>query len=201
MQQRKRKTRFPCPRCGLNPQLCICELIPKLTLQTRLLLVVHAKELKRTTNSGRLALEALNNSAMKIRGVIGEDLDLTDQLTPEYHSLLFFPSENAIELTHEFRQTIQKPVQLIVPDGSWRQAAKVQVRHTELAGLTRVMITEKNTARHHLRNESTSFGMSTLESIAKAFLVLEGAAAGQALKSLYEAKLNATLKGRGVISD
>lgn len=202
---RKRKTKLPCPRCGLNLKLCICELIPTLNLATRVLLVVHAKELKRTTNSGRLALHALTNSAIRIRGVIGENLDLTGDLTPDYQSVLFYPSEDASELNAEFMQSlrrqVQLPVQLIVPDGNWRQAAKVATRHPELQYLPRVKITTPNTARHHLRAESTEYGMSTLEAIAKALGVIEGPEAELALTKLYRAKLSATLKGRGIISD
>ncbi len=198
---RKRKTKMPCPRCGLNPALCICDLIPTLNLVTRVLLVVHAKELKRTTNSGRLALEALTNSSLKIRGIIGENLDLTPDLTTGYQSLLFYPSEDARELNSDFMKTIKKPVQLIVPDGNWRQASKVATRHQELNDIPRVKITTPNTALHHLRAESTEYGMSTLEAIAKALGVIEGPEAEAALTRLYRAKLEATLKGRGIISD
>ena len=198
---RKRKTKMPCLRCGLNPTLCICYLIPTLNLVTRILLVVHTKELKRTTNSGRLALEALTNSSLKIRGIIGENLDLTPDLTTSYQSLLFYPSEDARELNSDFMKTIKKPVQLIVPDGNWRQASKVATRHRELKDIPRVKITTPNTARHHLRAESTEYGMSTLEAIAKALGVIEGPEAEAALTRLYRAKLEATLKGRGIISD
>lgn len=198
---RKRKTKLPCPRCALNPTLCICELIPTLNLATRVLLVVHVKELKRTTNSGRLALEALTNSSLKIRGAIGENLDLSEDLTTEYQSLLFYPSEDAIELNRDFTKAIKQPIQLIVPDGNWRQASKVAIRHTELKDVPRVKITTPNTALHHLRKESTEYGMSTLEAIAKALGVIEGPEVEAKLTKLYRAKLEATLKGRGIISD
>lgn len=198
---RKRKTKWPCPRCGLHTTLCICELIPTMNLATRVLLVVHAKELKRTTNSGRLALEALTNSSLKIRGVIGENLDLTEDLSKEYQSLLFYPSDDAFELNSNFMKTIKKPVQLIVPDGNWRQASKVAIRHQELKDIPRVKITTPNTAVHHLRKESTEYGMSTLEAIAKALGVIEGPETEAKLTKLYRAKLEATLKGRGIISD
>lgn len=195
---RLRKTKNPCARCGLNPDLCICDLIPILNLKTRILLVVHAKELKRTTNTGKLALEALPNHVMKIRGIKDEPLDLTDQLSENFESLLYYPSEGAVELNQQFMSSITKPVQLIVPDGNWRQASKVHIRHQELKHLPRVMIKEKNTAHHHLRIETTSYGMSTLEAIAKALGVIEGPSVEAALIKLYQAKLQNTLKGRGI---
>lgn len=83
-QQRKRKTKTPCSGCGLHPQRCLCELIPKLNLKTRLCLVIHSRELKRTTNTGQLAIQSLENSIMRVRGKEGESLDLSSDLKEEY---------------------------------------------------------------------------------------------------------------------
>ena len=63
---RKRKTKDPCPECFLHKNLCICSLIPDLETKTRVVLIVHAKELKRTTNTGRLALKSLKNSELRV---------------------------------------------------------------------------------------------------------------------------------------
>jgi DTW domain-containing protein len=163
-------------------------------------LIVHAKEIKRTTNSGKLALEALPNSQMIIRGLKDENTDLSHILTDEYESVLFYPAEGATELNESYIQSRKnkKPLQLIVPDGNWRQAAKVNTRYKEFAGLTRVMISSENTAKHHLRQESSSYGMSTLEAIARALKVIEGEAVGNQMLELYQNKLKQTLKGRGV---
>jgi DTW domain-containing protein YfiP len=199
--ERKRKTKDPCPECFLNRSLCICELIPHLELKTRLCLVVHAKELKRTTNTGRLAVKALVNSEMRIRGADTQALDLSDLLTPEYRTVLFYPSDNALELTREWVRQDPRPVQLIVPDGNWRQASKVHSRHHELKDIPRVRIASANQAVHHLRAESSEEGMATLEAIAKALAVIEGPANAAPLLKLYQAKLEKTLIGRGVLKN
>jgi len=192
----QRKIKNPCRRCGLNPQLCICGLIPSLTLRTRVLLVIHARELQRTTNTGKLALEALPNSEVKVRGEDRQRLDLSPSLDPAYHSLLFYPCEDAAELTAAFVAKITQPILLIVPDGNWRQASKIQSRHPELAGIPHVMLKEPNLATRHLRAEHTSYGRSTLEAIAMALGVIEGPEVEAKLQTLYKAKLENTLKGR-----
>jgi DTW domain-containing protein YfiP len=197
MLDRQRKTKDPCPRCALHRDLCICEFIPQLDLRTRLCLVVHAKELKRTTNTGRLALLSLTNSEMRIRGQGREALDLTDLLSPEYRPLLFYPADDAVELNAEFVREDPRPICLIVPDGNWRQASKVHHRHHELKDVPRVMIKAANLSTHHLRQETTAEGMATLQAIALAIGVIEGPAAGDALMMLYEQKLRNTLIGRG----
>jgi DTW domain-containing protein YfiP len=171
-------------------------------LKTKVSLIVHAKELKRTTNTGRLALHALVNSEMRVRGRHDTSegstaLDLSDLLQPEYRSVLFYPSDEARALDSAFVGEDSRPVQLIVPDGNWRQASKVHTRHPELRELPRVMIKTPNLAVHHLRAETTQEGMATLQAIAEALGVLEGPSVKEALMSLYEAKLRATLRGRG----
>lgn len=192
---RKRKTLDPCPGCSLHRERCICASIPRLDLKTRLSLVIHAKELKRTTNSGSLALRALVNSEMHVRGGTSERVDLSSLLTPEYESYVLFPSDDALDL-EDLRP--RKPVQLIVTDGNWRQAAKLNTRHPELKHLPRVKIKAENTAPHHLRKEHLPEGLSTLEAIALAFRTLEGESVGRALMAVYQAKLKATLEGRGL---
>jgi DTW domain-containing protein len=198
MGERKRKTKNPCAGCKLHVERCICAAIPRLSLRTRVALVVHAKELKRTTNSGSIAVRALVNSETFVRGRGRGPLDLSSILVGEYRSLLFYPDEDAVELTAEFVASDSRPIQLIVPDGNWRQASKVSIRHPELSGLPRVKISAPNTALHHLRKENSAEGMSTLEAISRALRVIEGEAAFVPLFALYQAKLKATLEGRGI---
>lgn len=199
--QRKRKTKDPCPVCFLHKERCICQEIPLLDLKTRVCLVIHAKELKRTTNTGRLALQALKNSEMHVRGESREKLDLSELLNPAYQPLLLYPSDEAIELDASFVSKIKKPVLLIVPDGNWRQASKVHHRHEELASVPRVCLKKKDSGvKQNLRAESTVDGMATLEAIAGALRWLEGEAVGASLQQLYELKLTQTLIGRGTLS-
>ena len=208
---RQRKPKSPCLKCSLNPSLCICSLLPilqnPLKLKTKISLIIHSKELKRTTNSGRLALHCLLNSEMRVRGERLESanddrcgLDLSDLLTQDYETLLFYPSEDAVELNKSYVARLSKPIQLIVPDGNWRQASKVHTRHPELEKIPRVMLKIPNLAKFHLRAESSEFGMSTLEAIARAMAVIEGDEVGEKLLAVYRAKLERTLIGRGKIS-
>lgn len=175
---------------------CFCELIPRLSLKTRVCLVIHCNELKRPTNTGRLATKALVNSEMRIRGEDRERLDLSDLLTPNYRTLLFYPAPDAIELTPDFVRQSTQPIQLILPDGNWRQASKVHYRHHELRDVPRVMIKEPNKATRHLRRESTPEGMATLQALACAMKIIEGDDAGDRLMALYQTKLERTLSGR-----
>lgn len=195
---RKRKTKDPCLNCGLHKDLCLCHLIPTLNLKTKVCLVIHHRELKRTTNTGRLAHLSLSNSELRIRGEKNKGpLDLSDLLTPSYRTLLFFPSPQARELSTELVQESTLPIQLIVPDGNWRQASKVSTRHPEIDHIERVKISSLNEAKTHLRTEHMAEGMATLQAIANALKIIEGQPVGDCLMQLYLEKLTRTLKGRG----
>ncbi len=208
---RLRKTHDPCDVCFLHRDRCICSEIPKLQLKTKLSLIIHAKELKRTTNTGRLAVKALVNSEMLVRGTDREKLDLSSLLSTDYESVVLYPATDAIELSDI--QT-QKPIHLIVSDGNWRQASKINTRHPEIQHLPRVKVTLRNAQDNHsigpqvnqpqspsvqrLRREHVEGGFSTLEAIALAIAATEGDDVGSVLMNLYRAKLRATLIGRGI---
>lgn len=195
--QRQRKTKDPCVGCSLHKSRCICEFISQISLKTKVSLIIHAKELKRTTNTGTLALKCLANSDVFVRGQDQKPLDLSSLLSAEYDTLLFYPTENATELTTEYIAKFNRPIQLIVPDGNWRQASKVHYRHPELATIPRVMINTPNLASAHLRNENTEYGMATLEAIAFALGIIEGRSIQNHLMQVYYKKLEQTLLGRG----
>ncbi|MFZ3229363.1 MAG: tRNA-uridine aminocarboxypropyltransferase [Pseudobdellovibrio sp.] len=197
ISQRKRKTKAPCQICFLHQNLCICSLIPSIKVKTKISLIIHAKELKRTTNTGRLAIKALQNSEMRVRGLSKTTLDLTDLLKDEYETFLFYPADSAVVLDQKFLEKIAKPIQLIVPDGNWRQASKVHYRHHELKHIQRVTIKAPTTTKLFMRAEIKEEGMATLEAIAYALGVIEGEAVQNQILNLYEAKLKRTLFGRG----
>ncbi len=181
----------------MNRLFCICDAIPTLALRTRVSLVIHTNELKKSSNTGRLALLALVNSEMRVRGELGESLDLSDLLSDGYRTFLFYPSKDAVELNEALLRDDARPVQLIVPDGSWRQAGKMLYRHPELKDVPRVKLGESKAPRYYLRAQHRPEGMATLQAIAHGLGVIEGAGVEAALLKLYDAKIERTLMARG----
>jgi DTW domain-containing protein YfiP len=182
----------------MNRLFCICDAMPTLALRTRVCLVIHANELKKSSNTGRLALRALVNSEMRVRGGLGETLHLSDLLTERYRTFLFYPSKDAVELSEELLREDPRPVQLIVPDGSWRQAGKLLHRHPELNDVPRVKLGASNAPKYYLRAQHRPEGMATLQAIAHGLGVIEGAGVEAELMRLYDAKIERTLMARGI---
>ena len=193
------KAKQRCAACGSSLTLCMCAELPRLELRTKVALVIHRHELLRSSNTGMLAVRALVNSELRIRGASRAMLDLTDLLKPQYRSLLYYPSSDAVELTAALAAQDPRPIQLIVPDGTWRQARKIHSRHPELKDILRVKIGTPNHATFQLRAQSRPEGMATLQAIASALGIIEGEQVAAQLMRLYRARLDRTLSARGLL--
>jgi DTW domain-containing protein len=158
-------------------------------------------ELGRGSNTGRLALHALVNSELRVRGDTRETLDLSDLLTDRYRTFLFYPSADAVELNRALVAQDRTPIQLIVPDGTWGTARKVHVRHNELKDVPRVKIGAPNLSKLRLRAQHRPEGMATLEAVAHALGVIEGDYVKEQLLKLYRTKVERALLARGVTSN
>lgn len=201
LKKGKRKTQAPCQGCFLHIDRCICSQLKQVESLTRVDLVVHYKELKRTTNSGRLIEKLLKNQNLWVRGQLDAPLDHGSVLKKEDHvPLLLYPSDEAEVLSKDWvkQHKSEKPFQLIVPDGNWRQASKVHYRIEEFKHIKRVTLSEENPDRENLlRLESKPDGMSTLEAIGRALGYLEGEDLKGHILNAYALKKEAVLKGRG----
>jgi len=192
------KARDRCSVCDASLTLCMCAVLPRLDLRTKIALVIHHRELARSSNTGLLALRALVNCELRVRGESREALDLSDLLSPQYRTLLFYPCADAVELNRDLVGQDPRPIQLIVPDGTWRQARKIHARHQELKDIPRVKIRTPNHAIFQLRAQSRPEGMATLQAIACALGIIEGDLVAAPLMKLYRARLDRTLRARGL---
>lgn len=197
-----------CERCRMHQSLCVCSLIPspKLESRTRLLLVIHRSEVKKPTNTGRLAVDCLSNSETVVRGERGsqsEPLPLSPDTTP----LLLYPAEDAVPLVDLAPSLTEKPVTLIVPDGNWRQAFKVRARVPGLRDVQCVTLplSPSKPSIYRLRAEFHAHGLATIEAIARAFSILEGPTDGPrieaALELPFRSMVERTLWSRGDLEE
>jgi DTW domain-containing protein YfiP len=93
-------------------------------------------------------------------------------LDPERQPLLLFPDAMARPLTDFVNSS--KPITLIVPDGTWRQASKVRHRLAGIASIPLVGLPPGPPTQYRLRHESHEGGLATMEAIARALGVLDG---------------------------
>jgi DTW domain-containing protein YfiP len=192
-----------CPRCRLHAELCICELCPRLELKTRVVVVMHAQEFEKPSNTGRLTSLCLPNSEMRLRGIYkGPALSLDGLVDDEYETWMLALSDRSEELTPEVVACRKKPVRLIVPDGTWAQASRTasmlakklpsNVRHVKL-GLGRP-------SEYRLRTEHLAEGLATFEAISRALGMLEGEAVQTKLEELFRIMTDRVLYMRGKLA-
>jgi DTW domain-containing protein len=183
-----------CPRCRMHGSLCVCALIPRLETRTRLTLIIHRFEDRKPTNTGRLAAECLTNSEVLVRGHEAQPSEAFR--APEgSRAVVLFPYEGARPLT-DFAGT-REPVTLVVPDGNWRQASKVHKRVPGLRDLPCATLPPGAPSRYRLRAEAHEEGLATIEAIARAFGILEGAHVQAALEQVFRVMVERTLWARG----
>ncbi len=181
----------------MHGSLCICDLTPRIETRTRLLLVIHRYEDRKPTNTGRLAAECLVNSEVVVRGHAAHP-STPVSLPPDARAVLLFPHEDAVPIDRFAGSS--RPVTLIVPDGSWRQASKVRNRVPGLRDVPCVSLPRGARSTYRLRVDAHEQGLATIEAIARALRILEGEhgeAAGCALDVVFRAMVERTLWARG----
>ena len=187
-------------RCRMHSSLCVCALIPKLATRTHLVLVIHRAEDRKPTNTGRLAVEAMENSRVIVRGRAEEPADEIP-LGTDTRPVFLFPHEGAVPLESVAHVAgDDRPVSLIVPDGNWRQASKVRNRVPGMKDVPCVSLPAGEPSIYRLRSEAHPFGLATVEAIGRCLRVLEGERGPeveQALLHVFRAMVERTLWSRG----
>jgi DTW domain-containing protein YfiP len=181
----------------MHLHLCICESIPCYTLNTRLVLVMHRREQKKVTATGPLAIEILSNSELRIHGHQDQPLDFSDLAVAGRRILLLYPGDEAPVLSRSFLERDDRPVTLVVPDGNWRQAARMGKRLPGLENSEMVRLPEGPPTGWGIRRENHAEGLATFEAIARAFGILESPAVQSGMEDIFNLMVERTLSARG----
>jgi tRNA-uridine aminocarboxypropyltransferase len=165
-----------CARCIFPPEACICTVVPRLATRTRFLVLRHASELSRPTNSGRWAALALPDLRLVDYALPGEPLDVASLVEPG--DAVLFPSPHPPRLD-------PPPARVLVLDGTWAQARRMIQRIPALQALPRIGVPAPAVrAADPFRRPTVRGGVSTLEAIAGALHLLGEPEAGRALDAL-----------------
>lgn len=180
-------------------RLCICSLIPALATRHRLVLLVHYREARKPTNTGQLAARCLAGSRVEVVGDRARCLRVP-LVEPSERAVLLYPSEGAVPISE--LAASGAPITVVVPDGNWRQAAKMGRRVPGLDRIPRVTLGESAPTEYRLRAEPHVAGLATIEAIARAWRSLEGeagAAIEAAMLHLFRVMVSRTLWLRGAL--
>lgn len=190
-----------CPLCKVHKNFCFCPYLKKIKTETAVDIIMHHKEKNLTSNTANLALLTLENARVHLRGLPGKVFEVGSIFLKDHNPIYLYPLENSIPLTQEFIRELKskdpRPLQLIAPDGSWRQARKVIDREKELQSIPCVSLRGLPPSKYLLRREHLSDGMATFEAIAHALTVIEGAEKTAPLFIDFDIMVEQNLKERG----
>ncbi len=187
-----------CPNCMVHKENCFCDSIKKFDLKSKVSILIFRKEIFLPSNTAHLTLKSLSNSEGFERGHLGKELQTSFIDNENYQPLYLFPTEEAEELTAEYLHQFDKPINLIVPDGTWRQAKKVHRREPLLKDIPHVKITPNQKSIYPLRRQKYEFGLCTHEAISYALGILEGTETKNKMMENLEIFIKAHLKNRPI---
>jgi len=162
-----------CQRCRLHTDLCACALLVPMPTSAQVVLVAHVCEMRKPTNTGRLAIACLEGAQLIERG--RRDGALTEiPCKADRQPLLLYPVPDAMPLDQwkAAQPPEAKPVTLVVPDGTWRQAKRVRYRIPGLEKAPAVCLPAGLSSQYRLRQTGPSQRLATLEAIAHALRIL-----------------------------
>jgi len=162
----------------------LCAEIPRVETRTRFVVVRHAAERWKPSNSAHYAALALPGCEVHDYGVEDAPFDEARLAAPARDAgagdtWVLFPDGE-----HE-PPAGAHPARLIVLDGTWSQARRMRRRIGALRGLPFLRLPAPK-ARPRMRRPLDPTGMSTLEAIAAAVALLEGEERARPLERLHD---------------
>jgi DTW domain-containing protein YfiP len=180
-----------CPCCGLAVAACPGAATVRIETRVRVVIVSHCIELRRTSNTGKLARRVLSRSELRVRGEWGHP---SEPVTAN-RKLLLFPEEGAREL--EPSDALPEDTVLIVPDGTWAQARRMVRRDPVVQGAEPVSLPAGSPSRYRLRNGVGEGMLCTYEAVARAMGILEGPEVERAMDEVFDRFVRTMLGTRG----
>jgi DTW domain-containing protein YfiP len=178
-----------CERCfGTGPR-CVCEQLKPIVTRTAFVVVQHLLEVKKVSNTVRVAALCLRSLEVRVWGEPG--------ITPEAVTADLAGDEVWLLAADGGPAPTTAPSRVVVLDGSWSQVRRMAQRSPVLRGLRRVRLD----VEHHERSlrDAPPGGVSTLQALAHTVALLEGEAAARPVFDLHRLLLDRTLAARGYV--
>ena len=151
---------------------------------------MHANEVPKSSNTGRLAVKMLEGAQLRVRGRPDDHIPEP----PIGRRLALFPMPDARPLSAADAQG--DPPVLLVPDGNWTQARRMLIRDPWLKDAEIVRLSELPPSRYPLRRNSRPGTACTLEALARALGILEGEAVERAMLGALDLFVSRTIRMR-----
>ncbi|NOR45043.1 MAG: DTW domain-containing protein [Candidatus Delongbacteria bacterium] len=184
-----------CPVCKLYNDICICSEIKEFTLDTRISILMHIKEKRKVSNTGKIADLCLNNSQVIYKGEKYPTTDINNLISEDHINLILYPDATS-ELNKEFIAKCDKPINLILLDGNYNQAGKMFRSEKILRKAKTIRLPLGQIRKCKLRSPLYPEQISTIEAILNALEIIGDNSANEYMEYLFN-EMTLRLKKRG----
>ena len=185
-----------CDRCYFHSGGCFCDSLEQVPSQLRWSIIMYKREFNLSSNTGRLAKNTLPNCEIYLRGIQDQPIDWENIIKEDEQNFVFFPSDDAIDIT-EVQLDPNKKVHIIVPDGSWNQAAQIPKREKPLGKIQKIKLpNEAYTSNYYLRKAPKPGYLCTYESMSKVVENWEGKELSKIMDKNLKELVKTSLKNR-----
>jgi len=187
-----------CRYCRLTPGLCVCGDLPRIETRLRVLLILHAKEVERQSNTGMLAHRMLVRSEACVFGSWDEEFPEEALRRPDTDYLVLHPLDDAQVLTPERAAPAPgRTTTLVVLDGTWHQARRMTRRVPGLRDLPYLRLPDDVAETYQPRRAPRPGHYSTAGAIAHALRCAGEADAAATMEAALERTWPRLLHVRG----
>ncbi|MBF0107339.1 MAG: DTW domain-containing protein [Deltaproteobacteria bacterium] len=180
--------------------LCLCGMMPRFDLKTRIILIMQWGEHGVISNTGHLIPKIFNNAELRYRGHYSRiPLDLGGLDDGQTDPYVLFPLGGAGVLDEAFVKKLERPLTLIIPDGNWGQAARMVKKNEALLRLPKLALPSGPPSAYRLRLSPRADGVCTFEAVARALGLLEGARVQKELEGFFTVMIERMLWTRSKI--
>lgn len=156
-----------CNRCHYPLKTCVCKHISELTLPIKLLIIQHPKEAEHAKNTARLVTLCAPQASI-VSASDGNAMEAARTLCKPNETVVLYPCEDSQPLELLDNEATSRLQQLIVIDGSWKQAYSIMQQHSWLKTIPAYHFKHTPATRYRIRHTSIEQGLSTLEATAYA---------------------------------
>lgn len=160
--------REECYRCFRAASVCICDRVPKIDNQTKIVVLQHHRELLHPIGTARIA--RLGFEKQEVR-VARRHHKLAVPAYQKPKTALLYPHAQARNLDQ--LEPNEHPEHLIVLDGTWAQASSMYRANPWLHELPHLLIRPSHESNYRIRRQPKEGCLSTIEALVQALRVME----------------------------
>ncbi|WP_218353667.1 tRNA-uridine aminocarboxypropyltransferase [Alteromonas lipotrueiana] len=153
-----------CSHCHFPVSTCVCNQVIPIKSPVRFIILQHHKEAGHAKNTARLIPLVIPDTLI-VTGNSEEDFLPAKQLASQYRCGLLYPGSHSQPIESETFAN-ERPRQLVLLDGSWRQAYGLFQKLEWLRALPAWHFSQAPSSAYRIRHTEKSYSLSTLEAAA-----------------------------------